>query len=36
MYWSKRLNQRVILIILSLGLDAVGVRQLLASLSNVP
>jgi uncharacterized membrane protein YfcA len=34
-YLGRRVNQRVILFILSLGLAAVGIRQLLTSLSNV-
>ena len=35
-YLGKRVNQRVILFILSMGLAAVGLRQLLASLGNFP
>ena len=34
-YLGTRVNQRLILFILSLGLAAVGVRQLLTSLSSV-
>jgi len=33
-YLAKRVNQRVVLFILSLGLGAVGIRQLLANLSS--